>query len=40
MFNPEEPYNELPDILPDERYWRTLSVLEEGRYVLTVRWPN
>lgn len=30
MFNPEEPYNELPDIPPDERYWRTLSVLEEA----------
>ncbi|MDI9394543.1 MAG: Fic family protein [Euryarchaeota archaeon] len=28
--NPYEPYNELPDILPDERYWRLLSVYEQA----------
>jgi Fic family protein len=28
-FNPDKPYNELPDILPDERYWRLLSIYEQ-----------
>ena len=28
-FNPDEPYNELPDVLPDERYWRLLSIYEQ-----------
>ena len=29
-FNPDKPYNELPDILPDERYWRLLSIYEQA----------
>jgi len=28
-FNPDKPYNELPDILPDEKYWRLLSIYEQ-----------
>jgi Fic family protein len=28
-FNPEKPYNELPDVLPDEKYWRLLSIYEQ-----------
>ena len=28
-FNPDKPYNELPDILPDERYWRLLNIYEQ-----------
>ena len=29
-FNPDKPYNELPDILPDKRYWRLLSIYEQA----------
>lgn len=29
-FNSDKPYNELPDILPDERYWRLLSIYEQA----------
>jgi len=32
-FNPDKPYkpyNELPDILPDEKYWRLLSIYEQA----------
>ena len=29
-FNPDEPYNELPDILPDEEHWRLLSIYEQA----------
>ena len=28
-FDPEKPYNELPEILPDEKYWHLLSVYEQ-----------
>jgi len=28
-FNPGKPYNKLPDILPNERYWRLLSIYEQ-----------
>ena len=29
-FNPEEPYNNLPNLLPNEKYWRTLHVYEQA----------
>ena len=29
-FDANEPYNQLPDILPDERYWHLLSVYEQA----------
>jgi Fic family protein len=29
-FDADKPYNQLPEILPDERYWRLLSVYEQA----------
>jgi len=29
-FDADNPYNQLPEILPDERYWRRLSVYEQA----------
>ncbi len=29
-FNPNVAYNNLPEILPDEKYWRTLSIYEQA----------
>jgi hypothetical protein len=29
-FDADKPYNQLPEIPPDERYWRLLSVYEQA----------